>query len=65
MHQAETRSEEIYRIVIQKYPKSVKILRAYVRFLREIKNNPWKAQKYELQADNCEQVLNCAALTKS
>ena len=32
MHLSETRSEEIYRIVTQKYPKSVKILRAYVRY---------------------------------
>ena len=32
MHLSETRSEEIYKIVTQKYPKSVKILRAYVRF---------------------------------
>lgn len=61
MHQSETRSEEIYKIVIQKYPKSVKILRAYVRFLKEIKNNPWKAQKYEVQADNCEQVRDLAS----
>lgn len=32
MHLSETRSEEIYKIVTQKYPKSVKILRAYVRY---------------------------------
>ena len=32
MHLSQTRSEEIYRIVTQKYPKSVKILRAYVRY---------------------------------
>ena len=64
MHQSETHAEEIYKIVIQKYPKSVKILRAYVRFLREIKNDPWKAQKYDLQADNYEQVvtdISCCA----
>ena len=64
MHQSETHAEEIYKIVIQKYPKSVKILRAYVRFLRDIKNDPWKAQKYDLQADNYEQVvidINCCA----
>ena len=151
MHLSETRSEEIYKIVTQKYPKSVKILRAYVRyyeasiklncwgshsssvslvphfsslsssllpysplyllhlcplylslriqplfshfyqavfslyllaanclhlysdsllfltcasylscrFLREIKNDPWKAQKYDLLADNYEQVTYC------
>ncbi len=56
MHQSETRAEETYKVVILKYPKSVKILRAYVRFLREIKNDPWKAQRYDLQADNYEQV---------
>ena len=56
MHQSETHAEEIYKIVIQKYPKSVKILRAYVRFLREIKNDPWKAQRYDTQADNYEHV---------
>lgn len=32
MHLSQTRSEEIYKIVTQKYPKSVKILRAYVRY---------------------------------
>jgi len=56
MHQSETRAEETYKVVVLKYPKSVKILRAYVRFLREIKNDPWKAQRYDLQADNYEQV---------
>ena len=65
MHQSETRSEEIYKIVIQKYPKSVKILRAYVRFLREIKNDPWKAQKYDLQADNYEQVRSVTSELKA
>ena len=62
MHDSETTAEEVYKAVIQKYPKSVKVLRAYVRFLREIKNDPWKAQKYDLQADNYDQVLvlaNC------
>ena len=33
MQLSESRSEEIYKIVTQKYPKSVKILRAYVRYL--------------------------------
>lgn len=32
MHLSQTRSEDIYKIVTQKYPKSVKILRAYVRY---------------------------------
>ncbi|DBA94392.1 TPA: hypothetical protein ACH3X1_001997 [Trebouxia sp. C0004] len=61
MHQSETRAEETYKVVILKYPKSVKILRAYVHFLREIKNDPWKAQKYDLQADNYEQAQMEAA----
>ena len=62
MHRSETRAEETYKVVILKYPKSVKILRAYVRFLREVKNDPHKAQKYDLQADNYEQVsFNLAA----
>ncbi len=62
LHLSETRAEETYKVVILKYPKSVKILRAYVRFLREIKNDPWKAQRYDLQADNYEQVrLSCHA----
>lgn len=56
LHTSETLAEDTYKVVIQKYPKSVKILRAYVRFLREIKNDPWKAQRYDLQADNYEQV---------
>jgi len=65
MHQSETRAEETYKVVILKYPKSVKILRAYVRFLREIKNDPWKAQRYDLQADNYEQVKAMAILSVS
>ena len=65
MHRSETRAEEIYKVVILKYPKSVKILRAYVRFLREIKNDPWKAQRYDLQADNYEQVKSMAILSVS
>ena len=56
MNQSETRAEETYKVVILKYPKSVKVLRAYVRFLREVKNDPWKAQRYDVQADNYEQV---------
>ncbi len=65
MHQSETRAEETYKVVILKYPKSVKILRAYVRFLREIKNDPWKAQRYDLQADNYEQVKAMATVSVS
>ncbi len=61
LHQSETRAEETYKVVILKYPKSVKILRAYVRFLREVKINPWKAQRYDLQADNYEQVSICGS----
>ena len=65
MHQSKSRAEEIYKVVILKYPKSVKILRAYVRFLREIKNDPWTAQRYDLQADNYEQVKAVAILSVS
>ena len=61
MHDSESRAEEVYKIVIQKYPKSVKVLKAYVRFLRDIKNDPWKAQKYDLQAENYDQVSQVTA----
>ena len=64
MHQSEGRAEESYKLVILKYPESVKVLRAYVRFLREIKNDPWKAQKYERQADNYEQVCSHSTFRK-
>ena len=53
---AETRCEKTYKLVIQRYPKSVKVLRAYSRFLAEIKNNPWKAENYAQEADRLEAV---------
>ena len=56
MDGTETKCEKTYKLVLQRYPKSVKVLRAYTRFLSEVKNNPWKADKYSQEADRLELV---------
>lgn len=43
------------QVVLERYPKSVKLLRSYGNFLETVKNDPWMAQRYY-------QVRACAAL---
>lgn len=40
--------------MLEKYPKSIKLLRAFGNFLVEIKFDPWAAQKYLQEADRLE-----------
>lgn len=33
-------------LLARSYPKAVKLLRSYARFLEQVKNDPWSAAKY-------------------
>jgi hypothetical protein len=43
-------------MVLERYPKSVKLLRTYGRFLEDVKNDPWTASKYFNEAERLEDV---------
>jgi hypothetical protein len=40
------RAERTYKTVLERYPTNVKVLRAYARFLEDVKNDPWNAARY-------------------
>jgi hypothetical protein len=40
-----------YRLVLERYPKSAKLLRSYGRFLENVKNDPWGAARYYAEAE--------------
>ena len=46
------RVEQNYRSVLERYPKSVRLLRCYASFLEEIQHNPWEASRYHSGASN-------------
>lgn len=50
----EQRAVKVYQSVLERYPKSIKVLRSYARFLEEIKNDPWTANKYYQDAERIE-----------
>jgi hypothetical protein len=43
---AETQADRMYRMVLERYPASAKLMRCYALFLQEVKNDPWTANKY-------------------
>lgn len=57
MDETEALADSTYRSVLKKYPKSVKLLRAYAAFLEEVRNNPWAARKYREDADKLEETI--------
>ncbi len=44
-------ADQTYKIVLERYPNSVKLLRAYAGFLETVNNDPWAAAKYYALAD--------------
>lgn len=40
MDLTEAKADKVYRSVLERYPKSVKLLRIYGRFLEDVKNDP-------------------------
>lgn len=47
----EVAANRTYRLVLERYPKSAKLLRSYGRFLENVKNDPWGAAKYYAEAE--------------
>ncbi|KAI7846027.1 hypothetical protein COHA_000564 [Chlorella ohadii] len=54
MDAAERRAELTYKTVLDKYSSSAKLLRAYGRFLEDVRSNPWAAMRYYSEADRLE-----------
>jgi len=54
MDKIETSASSTYKVVLERYPKSVKLMRSYGRFLEEVKNDPWTGSKYLTEADRIE-----------
>lgn len=51
----ELKTDRAYKIAMEKYPKNVTLLRSYGRFLEELKNDPYTAQKYYAEAEKIEE----------
>ncbi|GLC33063.1 hypothetical protein PLESTB_000374500 [Pleodorina starrii] len=58
---SKTKADRTYKMVLDRYPSSVKLLRSYGRFLEEVKNDPWTAAKYYSEADKVEEQQENAA----
>lgn len=50
-----------YRSALERYPKSSRLLRAYARFLQDIRNDPGQAQKLMVEAEKLESIAASAA----
>mmetsp|Transcript_42099 Transcript_42099/g.134505 ORF Transcript_42099/g.134505 Transcript_42099/m.134505 type:complete len:1859 (+) Transcript_42099:564-6140(+) len=57
MAKAEQRAMQTYRTMLEHYPKSVKVMRAYGRFLEDIRNDPTSASRYFSEAYRLEDEL--------
>ncbi|KAK9807619.1 hypothetical protein WJX72_004477 [[Myrmecia] bisecta] len=53
---SEKRAYQTYQDVLERYPKSIKLLRSYARFLEEVKNDPHAAQRVNREADKQEDL---------
>lgn len=47
--------------MLERYPNSVKLLRAYASFLETVKNDPWASAKYYNMADEQEELQEIEA----
>lgn len=50
----EAKAKESYASLLERYSKSVKVLRSYGRFLEEVMGDPLGARKYYVEADRIE-----------
>lgn len=44
--EAQKRAEKTYKTMLERFPTSVKVLRAYAKFLEDVRNDPWAATKF-------------------
>jgi tRNA U34 5-carboxymethylaminomethyl modifying enzyme MnmG/GidA len=42
----EDKATKTFQSVLERYPRSAKLLRSYAAFLEQVKNDPWAAAKY-------------------
>jgi PAS domain S-box-containing protein len=49
--------DKSFAVLLTKYPKSVKLIRSYARFMGDVKNDPWTATKYLTEADKLENSM--------
>lgn len=61
MDDTEARATRAYRAVLARYPRSVKILRAYGSFLEEVRDDPWGAKKHYDEAQKLDEASAEAA----
>jgi len=52
---ARARADRLYATMLGRYPTSVKVLRSYARFLEDVRNDPWAASKYFIEAAKAEE----------
>jgi PAS domain-containing protein len=50
----EVKTDQSFKLLLERYPKSVKLMRSYGMFLEQVKKDPWSAAKYFNEADKIE-----------
>ncbi|KAG2449443.1 hypothetical protein HYH02_005590 [Chlamydomonas schloesseri] len=60
IEEAQDNATKTYRMVLDRYPNSVKLLRSYARFQEEVMNNPWRASQIYEKADKLEEQQSAA-----
>ncbi|PNH07141.1 Tiny macrocysts protein B, partial [Tetrabaena socialis] len=60
IEQMEHLADRTYKVVLERYPKAVKLLRSYANFLETVKNDPWTAAQFNSEADKQEEALENA-----
>ncbi|GLI68263.1 hypothetical protein VaNZ11_012618, partial [Volvox africanus] len=58
--QMERLADKTYKMVLERYPKAVKLLRSYALFLETVKNDPWTAAQFYTEAEKLEEALENA-----
>jgi len=58
LREAQDGANTIYRAMLERYPKNVKLIRSYGMFLEEVQNDPWKAVRYSDEAEKLEDMQN-------
>ncbi|KAG2494504.1 hypothetical protein HYH03_007272 [Edaphochlamys debaryana] len=53
-----SQAQTAYRVVLESYGSSPKLVRLYGKFLETIKNDPWGAAEYFAEADRLEETKN-------
>lgn len=53
-----SQAQAAYRVVLEMYGNSPKLVRLYGKFLETIKNDPWGAAEYYAEAERLEEAKN-------